>query len=68
MKSANDIDASFKRLKNEMFFVYKGLTFERTKAGFVHNSVLCRDFHDMDILVEQEERALTMSINRLKNE
>jgi hypothetical protein len=62
----NDMGASFAKLLEETFLVYKGLRFERTSAGFVHNSILCRDFHDMDILVEQEEKSLDESINRLK--
>ena len=61
-----DIGQAFERLKAESFFVYKGLRFERTPAGFIHNGLLCRDLHDMDILVAHEEKALGESINRIK--
>lgn len=64
MNNSNDIGKSLERLKKEMFFVYRGLTFERTKAGFVHNGVLCRDHSEMDILVEQERHNLRNSLKK----
>lgn len=60
-----DINKSFQKLLEDIFFVYKGLRFEKTQAGFVHNGQICRDFHEMDILVEQELHSLELSINRL---
>jgi hypothetical protein len=53
-----NIGKAFERLKKEMFVVYGGLRWERTSAGFVHNGILCRDTHEMDILIAQERTAL----------
>lgn len=64
MERTNDIGASFEKLLQETFIVYRGLRFEKTQAGFIHNGIVCRSHEEMDILVEQEERALGNSITR----
>lgn len=63
MNNTQDIGASFQKLLQETFFVYKGLRFEKTSAGYVHNGVLCRNHHEMDLLVEQEKQALVNSLD-----
>lgn len=45
-----------------MYIIYEGLRFEKTSAGFLHNGVLCRDIHEMDILVQHEKESLAKSI------
>lgn len=62
----DDIGKSFNKLTSCMYYKYHGLLFERTAAGFVHNGIICRSHEEMDILVEQEEKSLGISINRIK--
>lgn len=59
----HNLNDSFEKLLADTFFIYSGLRFERTPAGFIHNGILCRDTHDMDILVEQERLSLGNSIS-----
>lgn len=58
----HDIGKAFEKILSEMYFVYKGLRFEKTNAGYVHNGIICRSVEDMDILVEQEKHSLGNSI------
>ena len=58
----HNIGKAFEKLKKETFFVYSGLRFEKTQAGYVHNGILCRDLHEVDLLVEHERHALKNSI------
>lgn len=62
MNNAHDIGKSFEILCNSVFLMYGGLRWEKTSAGYVHNGVLARDFHEMDILVLHEREALKNSI------
>lgn len=57
-----NINDSFQKLLDSTFIIYKGLRFEKTSAGYLHNGALCRDHFEMDILVEQERHALENSI------
>ena len=50
-----------------MYVMHGGLRFEITSAGFVHKGILCRDTHEMDILVEQERHSLGNSIREPEN-
>lgn len=59
-----NINDSFQKLIGEMYIIYRGLRFEKTSAGFIHNGVVCRDFPEMDILVHQHEEALKNSIKK----
>ena len=63
-----DMGQSFQKLLSESFFLYKGLRFEKTSAGYTHNGILCRDFHEMDLLVESERHHLGNSIKNNTNE
>lgn len=63
----NDIGESFHKLIVEMYVMHGGLRFEITSAGFVHKGILCRDTHEMDILVEQERHSLGNSIREPEN-
>ena len=66
MTNNHDIGKAFETLKNSMYFVYGGLRWERTPAGFVHNGFIARDTHEMDLLVLHERNCLAKSIKNIK--
>ena len=61
MKNHN-IGKAFEKLLLETFIVHKGLRFEKTDSGFIHNGIMCRTYEDMDLLVEHERQSLKNSI------
>lgn len=65
--NSHNVNASFQKLIAELYFVYGGLRFEKTKAGYVHNGVICRTNEEMDILVHEHEEALKNSIRKPSN-
>lgn len=64
MNNSTNIGHSFQKLIDSTFIVYGGLRWEKTSAGFVHNGVLARDTHEMDLLVESEHHHLGNSIKK----
>lgn len=67
MNNSHDIGDSFQKLLGETFFMYGGLRWEKTSAGYIHNGILCRNQQEMDILVEQERHSLGNSIREPEN-
>lgn len=62
-----NLNDSFQKLIGEMYFIYGGLRWEKTSAGFVHNGFLACDHNEMDLLVEQERHFLVNSIQSHKS-
>lgn len=68
MGTKNDLGASFNKLKDSIFFTYRGVTFEKVATGWKRGDIVCRNREEMDSLIDKTEQLLNSSINRVKNE
>lgn len=59
-----DLGKAFERLKDEWFYTYRGVTFNKVDGGWERAGFVCRNREEMDSLIDQWEKQLADSINR----
>lgn len=57
-----DLGKAFERLKDEWFYTYRGVIFDKVDGGWRRGSAICRNREEMDSLIDQMEQQLANSI------
>lgn len=58
-----NLNDSFQKLLGEMYFIYGGLRWQKTDAGYVHNGFVARNQQEMDLIIEHGRYALKNSLS-----
>lgn len=66
MSIDKDLGEAFEKLKGQMFYTYRGVTYERVPEGWKHGHVTFTSLTDIDEHMDVMNRCLEKSLNRLK--
>lgn len=59
-----DLGKAFERLKDEWFYTYRGVTFEKVNGGWKWGETVYCNRGEMDSLIDQMEQQLSKSIKK----